>query len=107
MKTTTPIYNLEYEAGFAKRQFIEAVITKYSNDKDELLKIYTTRLLQLAINYGIEHHNNSKNQLAYYLFDVVPDVTFAEVVAYCADEILTDNAIIEKGDYWDEKEGTL
>lgn len=93
---------LNFADYFAKEQFIKHVVSKYGEPHDnELLFLYSVRALELMIDYGIEHNNASKNQLAYFLFDLVPDVTFAEVVAYCDNYILTNNARIEKYDYWD------
>lgn len=100
---------LELEGSFAVRQFIADQLRKHTEliDKptDPLLKIYTARLLETVIDYGLEHKNASKDQLAFYLYDVIPDVDFAEVVAYCSNDILTNNARNEKYDYWDSKEG--
>ena len=79
-------------------------MSRYGDPKaNQLLYLYAVRALELVIDYGLEHHNASKNQLAYYLFDFIPDVTFSEIVAYCDNDILTTNARLEKYDYWDTK----
>jgi hypothetical protein len=98
------IVKLEYTDHFAQEQFIEHIMEKYGDPKDNrLLYLYSVRALELVIAYGLEHHNVSKNQLSYFLFDVIPDVEHAEIVAYCDNDILTNNARLEKYDYWDTK----
>lgn len=108
MKTTTHETinhtTLDYWDNFAGKQFIEHLI--HAHDITEANgAMFTARLLELVIEYGQEHRNNSKDQLAFYLYDVIPDVEFSEVVAYCSNDILTNNAKNEKYEYWDSKEG--
>ena len=100
---------LEYADHFAKEQFIKHILRKYepAAKANQLLFLFSIRALQLTVDYGQEHNNVSKNQLAYYLFDVIPEVTFSEIVAYCDNEILSDNARQEKYDYWDTKGAEL
>ena len=98
---------LDYIDGFDGTQFVNHILRKYGNGKDELLTVFTARMIEHVIDYGKEHHNNSLNQFAFYLYDLIPEAEFSEVVAYCADEILTTNARNEKSDYWDSTEGEL
>lgn len=95
---------LEYSDHFAGRQFIQDLIKQFGEPGENANHyIFSLRALEMLISYGVEHHNASKNQLAYFLFDTVPDVTFREIVAYCENDILTNNAQLEKYDYWEAK----
>ena len=96
---TTPAITLEYENGFASKQFIEHITAIYCYGQ-KLSKMFLCKFLEAVIEYGIESKNASKNQLAYFIYDMVPDVEFCEVCAYCSNEILTNNARLEKYDYW-------
>jgi len=102
--TNAGTVTLEYADSFAKDQFIKHIMSNYGDPKaNQLLYLYAVRSLELVIDYGLEQHNASKNQLSYFLFDVIPDVEHAEIVAYCSNDILTNNARLEKYDYWDTK----
>ena len=86
---------LVYTNHFAKQQFIMHLLLKHHL----ATCVYSLRTLENIVNYGLEHKNTSRNQLAYFLFDIVPDVEFKEVAAFCEDDILTVNAQYEKDDY--------
>jgi len=101
--TNAGTVTLEYADSFAKDQFIKHIMSNYGDPKaNQLLYLYAVRSLELVIDYGLEQHNASKSQLSYFLFDVIPDVEHAEIVAY-SNDILTNNARLEKYDYWDTK----
>lgn len=46
-------------------------------------------LLVNLIEYGLAHHNNSKDQLAYFLSDIIPEVEFEDIAKFCDNSILT------------------
>lgn len=48
-------------------------------------------LLSNIIEYGLEHHNHSKDQLAYFISDMIPNVEFDDVARFCDNSILTNN----------------
>lgn len=58
---------------------------------------YAWQLLSNIIDYGIGHENVSKDQLANWITDIVPEVSFEEVALFCADEILTNSTLKEIG----------
>lgn len=103
--TNTNEIELTFENNFDREAFIKHIVKKSESDGNERLYIFAVRFLERVIDYGIEHKNVSKNQLAYFLHEIIPDVEFAEIVAYCANDILTNNARHEKYNYWDSKEG--
>lgn len=117
-KTTTPnkeverihtsknhTVELEYYAGspIDETKFIEHLIVKHGLSGQN--SVYAIKCLENIVDYGKDRKTASKDQLAYYLYSVVPEVEFKEIVAYIADDCLTSNAIEEKYDYWDNWDG--
>lgn len=103
--TNNHTFELEYTDHFASDQFIRHVLNKYDNgDKKDLVYLFSARMLETVIQYGIEHNNVSLNQLAYFLYDIIPEMEYSEVVAYCENDILSQNARLEKYDYWDRRD---
>ena len=48
------------------------------------------------MNYGKEHHGHTKDALAYFLSDMIPEVEFGEVAMFMDDDHLTRNGQMEK-----------
>lgn len=48
------------------------------NTELDLSNSYTRETIENFIFYAIDNFNNSKNQLAYYLSDMIPDLNFEE-----------------------------
>lgn len=90
---------LEYSDGIAGRQLIDHLINKYGVGSDKA-QIFVIRFIENAIAYAVRNHRGNKNHMAYYLHEVLPDVTFSEIVAYMENDELTDNAVREKYDFW-------
>ena len=48
------------------------------NTKLDLSNSYTREAIENFINYAVDNFNHSKNQLAYYLSDMIPGLNFEE-----------------------------
>lgn len=57
---------------------------------------FEKELIEGITDYGIAHNNTSKDQLAYFLSDVIQVLTFGEAAMFCPDSMLTANGIAEK-----------
>lgn len=69
-------------------EFVQFVLTTHgdSNNQFEYLMLYN------IVEYGIKHHNTSKDQLAYFLSDIIPNVEFTEVINYVNNDYLTESS---------------
>ena len=56
------------------------------------------------IAYGLKHHTHGKDELVYFLKDILPEVEFEEIAVFANESILTQStkAAIRK---WTEKNG--
>ena len=50
------------------------------------------------IEYGQKHEHVSKDQFAYFISDILPEVEFGEIAMFCDDDILTADGQQEKRD---------
>lgn len=50
------------------------------------------------IDFGMRHHNQSKDQLGYFLSDILPGVEFQDVAMFIDDAYLTQNGQAEKAE---------
>ena len=50
---------------------------------------YLRSLVENVIDYAHAHEHVGKDQLAYFVSDMLPEVTFGEVAMFCEDDILT------------------
>lgn len=93
------------EYGHDTKQFIEFIISKYDLHHNNPASVFSVVMLRNMIDYGKDHYAGTKDRLAYFLFDIIPDVEFKEVVAFFSNDVLTTNAKYEKYEYWDSREG--
>lgn len=63
------------------------------------------QLINNIVCYGMEQKNNAKDQLVYFITDLVPRLDFGEVAAFCDDAHLTNYGLAEKEKYLEEKSG--
>ena len=96
---------LEYFNGspIDDKKFIEHIITKPRLSGP--ISAYAVRCIENIVEYGKGHKTASKDQLAYFLYSLIPEIEFKEVVAFIEDESLTANAVDEKYSYWDNWDG--
>ena len=84
---------LQYdEHGLASKQLIEYLIKLHKLDHS----VYAILTLEKIIEYGEAHEDASKDQLAYYLTDLIPELTYEEVILFFADEKLTEYGLETK-----------
>ncbi len=50
-------------------------------------------LVENILEYALKHESISKDQFAYFVSDMLPEVEFLEVARFCADEKLTDGTL--------------
>ena len=78
--------------GFYKEDFM-----KYLSDKVSGLEhVFTWETVEKIIDYATEHEHVSKDQFAYFISDMLPEVEFGEVAMFCEDGMLTENGKAEK-----------
>lgn len=89
---------MNYERGFDKNAFMEYI--------REILNMngFAYRMIENIINYAYEHEHVSRDQFADFIAELIPDVEFREVAAFCEDSCLTTYGIKAKHDFWNEKE---
>ena len=97
--------DLEYENHFAGLDFGSYLIEKQeAADPENTFTPLACNFLSNIINYGISTKQTTKDSLAYFLFDLIPDITFDECAAFCEDAILTTGAQEVKARFWAEHE---
>lgn len=47
-------------------------------------------LVENIIDYALENKNTSKDQLAFFISDMLPEVEYTEVAKFCDKDILSD-----------------
>ena len=82
-------YRMEnkYYKGFNRDGFIEWLEDKYG------LNSFTVELLDNIIDYAHKHEHVSKDQFAYFISDLVPEIEFMDVAKFCEDTILTRDTL--------------
>ena len=94
--------NLDYEGhGFASAQLIAYLIEKHPCIR---MDAFAVLFLRKVIDYGLENNRVSKDGLAYFLSDLIPELEFNEVCGYYADECLTENGKEAKREFWEHYE---
>ena len=84
------------ESGFHKEKFRVYIIDVFHTN------IFSRGMLDNILNYAMRYENSSKDQLCQFLLEMIPEVEFGEVAAFCEDFILTENGRRTK-DEWIEK----
>ena len=100
-KDISPVPDLGYSIfGFAIEEFMEFMDEKL---KDNQLhdSHYTRELIENLVNYAENHEHTTRDSLAYFLSDIIPDVEFGDVAAFCRDDILTSYGLEMKKSHWD------
>lgn len=76
-----------YNKGFNEKAFIEWLEEKYD------LNSYAVEMVTNIIEYAHKWEQVSKDQLAYFISDLLPEVEFEEVAQFCEDCMLTDGTL--------------
>lgn len=84
---------LQFIGGFAQDDFIAYMLDKAPN-------AVTEPMLSRVIEYGRKNKNFAKDQLFYYLLDVIPKIDEREAAAFFSDEILTADTRSKKAEFW-------
>ena len=85
---------LTFKDGFDKQNFMWYMQEAFS------MAVFGRNLLESIVEYAIKNEHVSKDQLAYFLSDIIPEVEFCETAAFCEDTILTSNGLYEKEKFW-------
>ena len=89
---------MNYERGFDRNAFMKYMHDTYNiND-------FTERMIENIINYAYKHEHVSRDQFAEFIADIIPDMEFGEVAAFCEDSYLTTYGVKAKHDFWNGKE---
>lgn len=81
------------KSGFHKQEFMTYLKDQFP---DPFSTHFTWDMVENLIDYAEENENHSKDQLCYFLSDILPEVEFGEVAAFMPDELLTANGQSEK-----------
>ena len=79
--------------GFDRGNFMSYLGSEFALDG------FSIRLVENIIEYGLEHETNSDDQFASFLEEVLPEVEFGEIAAFCDDDILSDDGRKKKVDW--------
>lgn len=82
---------ITYLNGFDEDDFLWYMSHNYSKHDP-----YGDDLTENLVEYALEHEHVSKDQLCYFLADILPEIEFAEVAQFCDDSILTEWGKSEK-----------
>lgn len=91
---------MNYIKGFDRFAFVEYLQERFNFDKNS----FTFDMINNIIEYAHKYKHVSKDQFAEFLADMIPEIEFAEVAAFCADGCLTAYGINAKHDFWNEHE---
>ena len=93
---------LQYTDGIDANMLIKFLIEKHDlEDGGKYAETFAIMMLEKTIQYGIKRHNVSKDELAYYLMDVIPELEFTEATAFIIDDQLTGDGLKHKNNFWD------
>lgn len=79
-------------SSFNKAGFKAYVQSAFHRFDDE----HVADFMDNVLNYALEHHNVSLDQLCYFLSDMMPFVSFGEVAAFMDDDHLTAAGLVRK-----------
>lgn len=98
--------DLNYVNGIAGPEFIDYVLHKFEFEQDRQPDALSPELLDSIVNYGRHNKQVTKDSFAYFLFDIIPGLEFAEAAAFIDNSLLTSDAQAIKNKFWlDENEG--
>ena len=93
---------LKYQNGIDADMLIKFIIEKHDlEDGGKYAETFAIMMLENVIQYGIKRHNVGKDELAYYLMDVIPELEFTEATAFIIDDQLTSDGLKHKNNFWD------
>ena len=77
----------KYYRGFNRDGFIEYLEDKYG------LNSFAVALLDNIIEYAHKHEHISKDQFAYFISELMPEIEFIDVAKFCKEDILTRDTL--------------
>lgn len=77
--------------GFDSNRFMEWLEETFTTDN------YARQTVLNIIDYAHKHEHVSKDQFAYFVSDLLPEVEFLDVAKFCEDAILTDDTLKQLG----------
>lgn len=86
---------------FEKEAFLQYLYESFTIDTNDS---WWRGLLENVVDYAVQHEAGpTKDNLAYVLSDLIPEIDFAEAAAFCRDDILTDYGKAAKKQFWKEE----
>lgn len=76
-----------YNKGFNEKAFTEWLEDKFD------LSSYAVEMVRNIVEYAHKREQVSKDQFAYFISDLLPEVEFEEVAQFCEDCMLTDGTL--------------
>lgn len=84
--------NGNFENGFNTEAFVEWIEDILS------LNTYAVEMVYNIIKYAQAYKNVSKDQMAYFISDLLPDeISFLDVAKYCGDNELSTHTLVDLG----------
>lgn len=80
--------------------YYEAFLTYVTNEWE--VNDFALDMICNIVHYALEHECVSRDQFVNFVADMIPEMEFAEVAAFCEDGHLTAYGISEKEKFWRE-----
>lgn len=77
----------------------------YIEGKRNVNSRYLRDTLESIIEYANKHEQVSKDQFAYFLSDILPDIEFGEAAMFMDDGCLTENGLAAKNEWLEKLKG--
>ena len=92
------VKNMMPEDSFDREGFCRYMSDTFNMDR------FAREMAENIIDYGIRNLNHGKDDLAYFISDIIPEVEFKEVAGFCDDQILTDTGKAAKQEFLKDKQ---
>lgn len=80
---------------FNKDAFMAYMEENFTGFENSFLR----QLVDNVVEYGTTEKTHSKDQLVYFLLDIVPELEFGEIAQFVDDSYLTKTGLLEKQDW--------
>ena len=84
---------------------LKDILEYLSKTTDGFDNTFLRCLVGNLVYYAVRNQSVSKDQLCWFLSDILPDVDFFEIAAFTDDSCLTDHGLEKKRYFWSHREG--
>lgn len=83
---------------FNKKAFMAYMEENFNGFENPFMR----RLIDNVVEYGEKEKTHSKDQLVYFLSDIIPEVEFGEIAQFADNSYLTKTGLMQKQDWLQE-----